>query len=383
MAMVQPIAQSVLAFDAKNDNTFMFVSNGGNQVVANRLIIRNNNTNEQIYNKKIESYKFEHVVPSNTLENGVYYNFYFITYDIMDNESPISNIIPFRCFDTPTITITNIPENGIVESSSFTLEINYNQEQGELIDFGKVILFDQLGNQIFESENIYNTFTPPLSFQYNLTGLVDNTTYYVSVKINTINKIIVESEKYILTTRYFTPSLSTLLELENNCEEGYIQIKNNFYIIDSVSNPSNIGENSEYLKDGKLYLNEEGTYITWNQGFNIENDFVARLFMESVKLNDICILGNNNQNITITFIEDYPYMSNSKQYCAVIKCCDGVNGCYYLYSNFVNNLNKIFLWIKRINNIFEITIEDLNEKKIYWNSRTGINWEEETGVYWE
>lgn len=383
MAVVQPIAQSVPAFDAKNSNTFTFVSNGGNQVVSNRLVIRNNDTNEEIYNKKIESYRFEHTVPENTLENGIYYNFYFRTYDIMDNESPMSNVIPFRCFDTPTIEITNIPENGIVESSNFSLEISYNQDQGELIDFGKVMLFDQLGNQIFESENIYNTFTPPLTFQYDLTGLVDNTTYYVSVKINTVNRTTVESEKYIFTTRYFTPALSTLLELENNCEEGYVQIKNNFYIIDSESNPPSIGTNPKYLKDGKLYLDEDGTYITWNQGFTIENNFIARLFMESVKLGDVCILGSGNEKITITFTEDYPYMSDSKKYCAELKCYDGLNEYYYIYSNFVDKLDKIFLWVRRINNIFEIIIEDLNKTIINWNESTGINWEENTGVYWQ
>lgn len=359
MAMVQPIAQSIPAFDAKNNNTFKFVSNGGNQVIANRLVIRNNDTNEEVYNKKIESYRFEHTVPENTLTNGIYYNFYFRTYDILDNESPMSNVIPFMCYDTPTVEITNIPENGIVESSVFTLNMSYKQEQGELIDFAKVILYDQLGNEIFESENIYNTFTPPLSFQYTLNGLEDNTTYGVSVRVITINKTVINSKIENFTTRYFTPSLSTLLELENNCEDGYVQIKNNFYIVDSESNPPNIGTNPKYLKDGKLYLDEDGTYITWNQGFIIEDDFLLRLFTENPKIGIICVLGTDKERIEISFVKDYEYNGNQLKTCAELKCYDGIDIPYCIYSNFINSNSKVFIWVKRIKNIFEIRLEEL------------------------
>ena len=359
MAVVQPIAQSVPAFDAKNSNTFTFVSNGGNQVVSNRLVIRNNDTNEEIYNKKIESYRFEHTVPENTLENGIYYNFYFRTYDIMDNESPMSNVIPFRCFDTPTIEITNIPENGIVESSNFSLEISYNQDQGELIDFAKVLLYDQLGNEIFESENIYNAFIPPLTIEYTLNGLEDNTTYGVAVRVITVNKTVVDSGIENFTTRYFTPSLSTLLELENNCEDGYVQIKNNFYIVDSESNPPNIGTNPKYLKDGKLYLNEDGTYITWNQGFSIDDDFTLRYFIENPNVGLISVLGEDDKRIEISIIKDYEYNSNTLKMCAELKCYDGISIPYIIYSNFINNNSNVFIWVRRINNIFEIKLEEL------------------------
>lgn len=312
-----------------------------------------------MYNKKIESYRFEHTVPANILQNGVYYNFYFRTYDINDNESPISNVIPFKCYSTPTIDITNIPDDGIITSSNFTLDIRYNQDQGELIDFGKVLLYDQLGNKIFESKNIYNTNIPPINFQYTLSGLNDNTTYYVSMKINTVNRTTIESQKYLFTTRYFTPSLSTLLELTNNCEEGYVQIKNNFYIVDSESNPPSIGSNPKYLHDGKLWLTEDGTYIKWLQGFNIENDFTERLFVENPKLGKICILGSGNNRIELSFVEDYPYGESIKKKQLEVKCYTNSVIPYVIYSNFINNLSKVFIWVRRINNLFEARLEVL------------------------
>ncbi len=359
MAVVQPIAQSVPAFDAKNSNTFEFVSNGGNQVVANRLVIRNNDTNVEIYNKKIESYKFEHTIPENTLQNGVYYNFYFRTYDINDNESPMSNIIPFRCYNTPTIVITNIPDDGIIDSTTFTVRATYNQAQKELMDFAKFILYDQQENVIFESENIYNTNEPPFNISYTFSGLDNDTNFKVSVKCVTLNRTVVESEREFFTTRYYTPSMFSVIELENNCEEGYVKIKNNFKLTDYISNPADIGTNPKYLKDGKLNLTEDGTYVKWIQGFNIENDFTLRLFIENPNIDKICILGENQERIDLSFIEDYPYGENVKKICLELQCYDNTLYPYYAYSNFITNKSKLFIWVRRKNNMFDVKLEEL------------------------
>lgn len=359
MSVVQPIAQSVPAFDARNSNTFKFVSNGGNQVVANRLVIRNNDTNKEIYNKKIESYKFEHTISGNVLENGIYYNFYFRTYDINDNESPISNVIPFRCYTTPTLRITNIPSSGIVESTNIKINATYDQEQKELIDFAKFILYDSQNNVLFETENIYNTETPPITLTYTFTGLKNDTTYKVSAKVITINRTVVESEKEIFTTRYYEPSMFSVIELENNCNEGYVKIKNNFKSVDSESNPPNIGENPKYLKDGKLYLTEDGTYIRWFSSYNIKKDFTLKFFIENPNLGDLCIIQNgNNEKIVISLIQDYPYGENSKKYCLQLQCFSNLENPYIIYSNYISNKEKLIMWVRRINSIFEARLED-------------------------
>ena len=127
MALVKPIAQGVSAFDATQDKTFSFTSNGDSQVVANRITIRLQDDNSIVYQNKIETYRFEQIVPANTLINGNYYNFYFNTYDADGNESEASNISQFYCFDTPTLTLTNLPSNNLIEASSYTFGVTYNQ----------------------------------------------------------------------------------------------------------------------------------------------------------------------------------------------------------------------------------------------------------------
>ena len=155
MALVKPIAQGISAFDATQDQTFSFTSSGGSQVVANQITIRLQDDNSVVYQNKVETYRFEQIVPANTLTNGNYYNFYFNTYDVGGNESEDSNVIQFYCFSNPTLTLINLPLNNLVESSSYTFGVTYNQTQGELLNYLKFYLYDNLDNLITESDFYY------------------------------------------------------------------------------------------------------------------------------------------------------------------------------------------------------------------------------------
>ena len=54
--MTKPIVNPVNAFDANNEHTFSFTSIGGNQVVKNEIQIKNNSTEQVVYQHTIESY---------------------------------------------------------------------------------------------------------------------------------------------------------------------------------------------------------------------------------------------------------------------------------------------------------------------------------------
>ena len=62
--VTKPILYSINAFDASQKSTFTFYSTGGNQVVKNQLTIRNNTTNQVVYQQSVDSFKFEHTVSS-------------------------------------------------------------------------------------------------------------------------------------------------------------------------------------------------------------------------------------------------------------------------------------------------------------------------------
>ena len=148
----------------------------------------------------------------------------------------------------------------------------------------------------------------------------------------------------------------SIIELENNCDEGYVKIKNNFVLVDYISNPVNI---ETKLKDGKLDLTEEGTYVKYYKGFSIENDFTLKFFIENPNISKLCILGENKKRIDLNFIEEYPYNENEKKICLELQCYDNYKYPYYIYSNFINDKSKILVWVRRRNNIFDIKLEEL------------------------
>ena len=78
MSMIQPIASQKIAFNATNNEIFYFTSNGGDQVVKNRLTVRKQSDNSVVYQTTVETFLFQHTLPSGTLTNGTYYNYYRI-----------------------------------------------------------------------------------------------------------------------------------------------------------------------------------------------------------------------------------------------------------------------------------------------------------------
>ena len=105
MALTTPILYSVSAFDAQNSFIFQFASIGGSQVVANTLTIKDNATLTTVYSATQTTFKFEHILPANTLTNGTYYQATLTTKDAQGNISNASAPIQFYCYSQPTFEI--------------------------------------------------------------------------------------------------------------------------------------------------------------------------------------------------------------------------------------------------------------------------------------
>lgn len=106
--LTQPILNPIVAFDATKIHIIDFIVIGGAQVIGNRLVISDNQTGEQIYDKIQSTMKLEHSIPANTLKNGGYYNAVIYTIDSGGNESVASTAVPFYCYSQPVLTIDNI-----------------------------------------------------------------------------------------------------------------------------------------------------------------------------------------------------------------------------------------------------------------------------------
>jgi len=276
---VNPISLQKVAFDATNNEIFYFTSNGGDQVVKNRLTIRRQSDNSIVYQATVETFLFQHTLPSGTLTNGTYYNYYFNTYDVADNMSTNSNVVAFYCYTTPTITFTNYPSTNIINSASYEFSITYDQAEGELLDYLKYHLYDSMGNEISNSGELRSALTPPLAFTHTFSGFEDSETYKIQIKATSINGAVALSELKTFSISVFYPELFSQISAENLCNDGVVRLTSNVVAVEGTTNI----EPSLFFSH---IADEENTpdYIMWDEWYNVGDDMIVSTWAEKYML---------------------------------------------------------------------------------------------------
>lgn len=360
MALTRPTLIAVPSFDATQSYTFTFaVQSGAAQIVANRLTIRRQSDNQIVYDEKQETFKYEHIVNANELVNGTYYNAVVSVFDANDNQSPTSIPIQFWCYSTPSITLTNIPVNSIITNASFNFAFTYAQTEGEALNSYVVNLYNAFQTQIATSGVVYaQNGTPPYNGNYLFAGFEDNTVYYIEIVGTTVNGAIVSTGQIRFTVKYSRPDLFTLIELTNNCEEGYITLKSNIVLIDGESNP----DPPVYIDDKEVDLTGDGSWVDWNDGYSISGDFLARLwFRKPNPYTQIMQFSNTDgQTITLSYMQGYKDVNAPDIQSYVELHVQSVNGYnYYIYSNYIDTLpdtSYYNVWLTRVNNIYQLQL---------------------------
>lgn len=360
MALTRPVLIGVPSFDATQSFTFTFtVQSGSSQIVANQLTIRRQSDNTIVYDEKQETFKYEHVVNANELVNGTYYNAVVSVFDADDNQSPISIPIQFWCYTTPTISFTNFPINDLVTNASYNFSFSYTQNEGEAINSYVVNLYNAFQTLISTSGNIYvQNGTPPYNSSYLFTGFEDNTTYSIEVVATTVNNSIVTTSQQDFTVKYERPDLFTLIELKNNCDEGYITLKSNIVIIEGTSNP----DPPIYIDDKEVDLTEEESWVEWNNGYSITGDFLARLwFRKPNPYTQILQFSNiEGQTIKMNYMLGYENITSQELQSYIEIYVQSIEGMeYYIFSNYIDSLddNSYYnVWLTRKNNIYQLQL---------------------------
>ena len=355
--LTTPILYSQAAFDATQAHTFTFNVVGGEQVTQNKLVITNQSTNEIVYQAVQTTYKFEHILPANTLTNGVYYSAYVITYNANGAASLQSNSIQFYCYSTPSFAFSNLPINNVIANSSYNFQATYNQTEGELLNSYSFTLYDAQRIQIATSGTQYvgATTTPPTIVAYQFTGFVDRTSYYIRAIGQTAQGTQVDTGLIAISVLYTVPSLFSVIELHNNCSGGYVIVRSNLIEIGSESNPTppNYVDNNTAVD-----VRNNGQYVEWSSGFELNSDFTASLWGRDFNENSNIItmaddLGNN-------IIIRYRTNENNTVYAdATVTNGDVI---YYVYSDAIatpTTTDKIQIWLRRIGNQYTIKLANV------------------------
>ena len=358
MALTRPILYSIPAFDATTAYTVQFNAIGGSQVVSNRLVIATNADNETVYDEEVTTFRFEHTIPANTLTNGTYYNATIYTFDSEGNTSQASNIVQFYCYTTPTLTFTNIQPNGTISNSTFAFNFTYAQVQNEPLNYYIVNLYSTEGLVIATSGEQYAASTTvPLNLTYTFNGFSDATSYSIEVNGVTINNTQITTGKINFSVSYTFPNLYTLLELQNNCDGGYINLVSNVAIIDGTSNP----DPPTYINNEEIDLTEEGSYVQWNSGYKVTGNFtgilVGRNFTPYSTL--FTFTNTDGSTISINWLQGYANGDNTQTLMAYAQLVVNQGG-FVVYNiktamiSIPSPTEPVTIWFRRINNIYEL-----------------------------
>lgn len=360
MALTTPTLLPQVAFDATQQQTFTFnVSGTSAQVVANQLVIRNNDTNDIVYNEKQETYRYEHIVNADELTNGTYYNAVISVFDANDNQSPTSIPIQFWCYSTPTLSFTNLPTGNIIPNASFNFQFTYAQAENEPINSYVMNLYNSSQVQISTSGVQYATNgTPPYNGGYTFTGLENNTVYYIQITATTLEGTIVTTPLQQFTVQYVRPDLFTLVELTNNCDEGYITIKSNIILIEGQSNP----DPPIYIDNQEIDLTETDSWVKWEQGFSITGDMLARAWFRNPNPYSVIaqFSNTNGQIITLRYMTGYENIESQtmESYVeAYIRSVEGLD--YYIFSNYVETVpttESYVVYLTRVNDFYSLQL---------------------------
>ena len=242
MAVTTPVLNPVAAFDATKDMLFTFSSVGGNQVVSNKLIVRNATTLETLYEDVVNSFVLEHVLPADTLLNGSYYQATVVTYDASGAASAESAPIQFYCFSSPTFTFPNLSSGDNITTSTYSFVAQYEQVENELLNQYSFVLYDGEDKQLTTSgvQYVGSTSLPPTLVVWTVSGLEDGKDYKIIANGVTAYGTKVTTGFVSFSVKYDSPELPIPIELTNKCDEGYIRIH--------TASPKPIGGDVKMLK---------------------------------------------------------------------------------------------------------------------------------------
>ena len=347
-----PILLNINAFDATVENIIKFTWNG-DQSKANNCIIRNNESNEVVYNNIQTTYKLEHIIPKNTLKNGVCYNIRISVIDTTGEQSQFSNQGIFYCYSTPFFEFSNISENSIIQNSTFEWNLTYTQPEGEKLNEYQVYLYDFGKKLINQSSVKYNILNNSI-FKGYFNTLEDNGKYYARATGVTLQGMKLDTGYIPFSVNYKVNSLYSYIWLENDYKNGYIKIQSNIKIIEGSSNP----DPPKYIDDKEINLKEENSWVNFEDGFDIEKDFTLQII--GIDFNDyseiVKLVNRNNDNYVSLRWMKGTFNGKKNRYYINLKASNKIT-CYTINSNFISDpSNKIHIFVQRKNNIYIIKI---------------------------
>lgn len=336
--MARPIIKQIQPFDAEQ-NFEVEILWAGNRPHANRIIIRDNETNDIKFDDTISTFALKHTIPSNTLENGKSWVAEIQVYDEENIPSPLSEKVLFYTFQKPDFEFIDVPKNGNITNSSFAVSVFYYSPDWEDISSYIFYLYDSAKQQISQS----NTLSDSFNVAYTYTGLENNTSYYIRCKGVTVHGMKLDTGYIQINVKYQNTKMYSRIYTDTVPEKGYVKISSNLIRIEYNGDETFDYENNMIkLIDKTLYYDE---------GFIIDGNFTLIINGKNLwQTNDIIKMNNNTPGLVLS---SRIYSNGKLRFRLLVP--NSVNH-YLLYSDeldFTNN-DKVTIVLRRKNNLYQI-----------------------------
>lgn len=286
--------------------------------------------------------------------NGNTYNAVIYSIDINGVSSPPSNKIVFKCYSTPLWSFFNLDTYQVIQNSSYQVQLSYSQLEGEPVNSYQISLYDSGQSLLHQSGVLYNSDT----LSYTVSNLMDNTQYYIRAIGKTLNGMDLDTGYIPISVEYIQPSLYSLIQLENLPKDGSVKIS---YNAQMVTGYTNVNE-PVYIDLTKIDLRGDGTHVVFDNGFKVKKDALIQIIGQD--FNDysvICEWSNGTDKIEIKYMRgDFDGQSGEKAY-FLLYAYNQITR-YVIYSNYIDipsPTDVINVWLKRVNNAYELQCEIL------------------------
>jgi hypothetical protein len=333
---MKPTLYLIPSFDTSQGTTIKF-SWMGNQPMSNTLKVKNNTTNEIVYEQTQSTMRLEHIIPINNLVNGNLYNASIKVTDSNNTDSEWSDVLLFYCFTAPIFKINIEPEQ-IIQAQTYGVNITYEQSEGELLQSYRVRVYNSNDAIIYDSNTRYILDT------VKITNLQDNSHYSIIVTGETVNGMYLSTERINFSVDFLKPEAYFVCELENMYDTGGIYLKSNIVSVEGYSDSDVI-----YIDNTIADLTDN--VVHFNKGFSISNDFSILLRGKDFNVGErVLQLVGNDETVTV----DYKYDTTSGSYYFELFAIYKNN--HYMITKTNPHTEEISLNIRRKNTLFEMEV---------------------------
>lgn len=299
MRVAQPVLYTIPSFDAAVGANINFAYEG-EQVFANELVIYDNETGAQVYDKKTEWMRTYHVIDKGILTNGKYYYCKIRVFNKAGTASDWSSQKSFRCFTTPVFTFSNLVTDQIVQNSELTVRLTYSQTEGEPLNTYTVGLYNANHVAVSKSETKYGIEV----LEYTLKNLEDGTKYYLRALGETLNGMAADTGFVPFSVKFITPTYWTYVDLSDN-NDGTVRVSCN---IRTVTGRYEGGDEPTYVHDRHMVdLRKPGQRVIFDDGFTVQGDFTVKMlgygFVNGEKILEL--IDHSGNSLALTYREGW------------------------------------------------------------------------------